>query len=83
MEYSIQNMRLPRDQPVFWESQIKEFAKLQDNKKYSAVEIGRQDIRGGFSICWYGINDYEHCIVAQQFFMNRWELLGFIKGQVK
>ncbi len=41
------------------------------------VEFGRQDIRGGISIC---LVDDRTCVTQQKFFNSKDEMLGFVCG---
>lgn len=41
------------------------------------VEYGKQDTRGGHSIC---LNNAEHCTISQRIFDSKEQMLGFIVG---
>ena len=45
----------------------------------SEVQFGKQDIRGGFSICF--VNE-KHCVTVQKLFASRSEMIGYIIGFV-
>ncbi len=79
---SIVEMQVPRDAAGYWREALRQYAEHQSDF-YRLIEIGKQDVRGGFSICWYPAEGKTDCIVRQQFFMNKWEMLGFIKGYLK
>ena len=54
--YRINHMRLTGDNKEYWLNQLAEFSRRFINKNYGSrnikgVDFGKQDIRGGFSIC--------------------------------
>lgn len=76
--YNICNMRLPSDSKPYYQNQLQEFADhMADKLGTTLVEYGKQDIRGGFSICLYNDN---HCVTQQRHFRDKSEMLGFIVG---
>ena len=77
--YRINHMRLTGDNKEYWLNQLAEFSRRFINKNYGSrnikgVDFGKQDIRGGFSIC---LIDEKNCIPKQKYFEskdqeNRW-----------
>ena len=64
--YRINHMRLTGNNKEYWANQLAEFSRRFINKKYGynskiikGVDFGKQDIRGGFSIC---LIDQKNCI---------------------
>lgn len=74
------NIRLPKDEKAYYENKLKSFCALFDPGKVLSVQFGKQDIRGTESIT---IIDKNHCVPAQKFFYNKWELLGYVCGFVE
>ena len=79
MKIAICNMRLTKEKP-YWEAQLNRYAMHNieyRGRKVVRVEYGKQDIRGGFSICLF--ND-QHCVMNQKFFPSKDVMLGFVQG---
>tara|TARA_R110002051_G_scaffold260694_1_gene320492 strand:- start:672 stop:968 length:297 start_codon:yes stop_codon:yes gene_type:complete len=85
MTYQINHMRLTGQNKYYWQNQLKEFAsrfaghQWGKNSKTNIIKVqfGKQDTRGGFSIC---LVDDKHCIPRQKTFETKQALLGFIQG---
>jgi len=77
METAILNIRITGDYKNYYLSKLKEFAELFNPKLIKRVEFGKQDIRGAISI---SLVDLKSCISEQKFFINKWEMLGYIVG---
>ena len=80
--YRINHMRLTGNNKEYWLNQLAEFSRRFINKNYGSrtikgVDFGKQDIRGGFSIC---LIDEKNCIPKQKYFENKDQLLGFVQG---
>ena len=76
--YSLQNIRLPTIDRVYYEHKLKEFTEIVcEDLTIKSVEFGRQDIRGGISIT---LIDYRDCVPKQKFFTNKSEMLGYVCG---
>ena len=79
------HMRLNGNAKPYWENQLEEFATRFVGSLYGShsqrtiiqVQFGKQDIRGGFSIC---LIDERHCIPKQKYFKSKDALLGFVEG---
>ena len=79
------HMRLNGNAKPYWENQLQEFATRFVGSLYGShsqrtiiqVQFGKQDIRGGFSIC---LIDEKHCIPRQKYFKSKDALLGFVEG---
>ena len=79
------HMRLNGNAKPYWENQLEEFATRFVGSLYGShsqrtiiqVQFGKQDIRGGFSIC---LIDEKHCIPRQKYFKSKDALLGFVEG---
>lgn len=73
------NMKLTGDYKTYWKKQIELHTRIRCRyhiNNLTDVEYGKQDIRGGWSICLY--KDGE-CI-TQQHFPSRQAMLYFIQG---
>jgi len=78
-------MRLNGNAKPYWENQLEEFATRFVGSLYGShsqrtiiqVQFGKQDTRGGFSIC---LIDERHCIPKQKYFKSKDALLGFVEG---
>ena len=77
MKYNICNMRITGERKVYILHQFEKFALNFDSDKIKEVDFGKQDIRGGFSIC---LVDNESIIPEQMFFNSKDELIGFVIG---
>ena len=82
--YRVNHMRLTGDNKEYWANQLAEFSRRFINKEYGynskiikGVDFGKQDIRGGFSIC---LIDEKNCIPKQKYFESKDQLLGFVQG---
>ena len=83
-QYDLCHMRLTT-WPEYWRNQLNEFAaqfvgqpwRTKDSLKIKRVQFGKQDIRGGFSIC---LIDERNCIPRQKYFENKNTMLGFVQG---
>ena len=71
------NMRITGERKIYLLKQFEKFALHFDSDKIKAVEFGKQDIRGGFSIC---LIDNKDTIPEQMFFNSKDELIGFVIG---
>ena len=79
------HMRLNGNAKPYWENQLEEFATRFVGSLYGShsqrtiiqVQFGKQDTRGGFSIC---LIDERHCIPKQKYFKSKEALLGFVEG---
>ena len=71
------NMRLTGEYKGYFKQQLENFCNHFDPNEYLAIQFGKQDIRGGFSITFV---DHRHCVPSQLGFANKAELLGFIQG---
>ena len=79
------HMRLNGNAKPYWENQLEEFATRFVGSLYGShsqrtiiqVQFGKQDTRGGFSIC---LIDERHCIPKQKYFKSKDALLGFVEG---
>jgi len=80
MEISLSNIRITGQNKNYWLNKLQDFADSQDPEKYSQIEFGKQDIRGGISITWF---DHRHCVPKQEFFKPKDMMLGFIQGWLK
>ena len=77
MFISLPNMRL-RGADASWQlRQLEVFANQFDPEQIMAVQFGKQDIRGGFSIT---LVDHKHCVPHQMFFSSKDHMLGFVNG---
>lgn len=74
------NIRLPKQDKVYFENQIKKFCSYFDYTKISVIQFGKQDIRGTESIC---VVDKKQCVPIQKYFNNKFEMLGFIQGFIQ
>ena len=89
MSYQINHMRLTGQNKSYWLNQLEEFSnrfvgnlwgvnsKTEHKRNIVEVQFGKQDIRGGFSIC---LIDDKHCIPKQKYFETKQALLGFVQG---
>ena len=77
MKYNLCNMRITGDRKTYILKQFENFALHFDTDKIKAVDFGKQDIRGGFSICLVDLKD---TIPEQMFFNSKEELIGFVIG---
>lgn len=86
-------MRLPRDMKAYWQRKLDNAIKfiqkglLNDQhrpRQLHRVEIGKQDARGGWSVCVYVIdpetNQPLDTVFRQCFFDSRQELLGYVRA---
>ena len=71
------NVRLPKENKIYWENQLQEFADRFDSKKIKSVHFGKQDSRGTESITLFNLKD---CVPKQVHFKNKWAMLGYIQG---
>lgn len=81
MKISTPNIRITREKPYYMH-QLNEFAEHMEKRFPDTirVEYGKQDIRGGISICLF---NNRHCIDHQHFFNSKDEMLGFVAGYNK
>lgn len=70
-------IRLPKEDKIYWQNQMRRFASLFDPKQISCIQFGKQDIRGTESIT---LVDHRHCVPKQVHFANKWMMLGYIQG---
>jgi len=79
LPFSIYGMRLSGIDKNYYLSQLQQFANAMSLKSPASdsVEYGKQDTRGGFSIC---ILEPSGCVVHQKTFESKQEMLGFICG---
>jgi hypothetical protein len=73
----IANMRISGSNSAYINNQLKTFARNLDSKLFASVSIGRQDIRGGFSIA-LGSHDYRQS--QQRHFDSKDQMVGYIMG---
>jgi len=71
------NIRLPKDDKNYWLNQLQSFADRLDSAQISAVEFGKQDIRGANSIT---LVDHRHCVPFQMHFSSKDAMLGYVQG---
>jgi len=78
-DYRLANIRLTGIDKNYYAGQLQQFANSMSVKfkDFKLVEFGRQDIRGGHSICIYNTRN---CVNHQKFFNSKNELLGFVCG---
>jgi len=74
------NMRLTGIDKNYYSNKLEQFEQLMIDKDMAhAVEFGKQDTRGAFSI---SLKTGNHCISQQKMFSSKQELLGYVVGYV-
>ena len=74
----LSNFRLPKKNTPYWNRVLSDFCNTaSETMGASYIEIGKQDIRGNFSISYFTDS---HCIIKQEHFENKDMLLGYVVG---
>jgi len=77
MKIQTPNIRITGVDKNYWLNQLQDFADSLDEKKYSRVEFGKQDIRGGICITLFSL---KHCVSKRWEFDSKDKMLGFVQG---
>ena len=77
--FKLLHLRLPTKDKGYYNAVLSQFTEnmLKQSPNCAYVEYGKQDARGGFSIC---LNNAEHCTISQRIFDSKEQMLGFIVG---
>ena len=74
----LSNMRLVGPNKHYWKNQLETYTEIIcEEGKACRVQFGKQDIRGGFSICWFSL---EGTVCKQIHFENKNVMLGYVQG---
>lgn len=77
MKINTPHMRLSGIDKNYYLKQLQTFADSFDPNEISAADFGKQDTRGGYSICLF---DTRGCVPSQKFFSSKDEMLGYVVG---
>jgi len=77
VQLAILNMKITGPNRRYYLNQLDNFAAKVSTKLFIEVQIGKQDQRGGFSICLY---DHNGQLPHQKHFDSKDMMLGYIVG---